>query len=133
MGTVPKLFVIALPIFLAIDLLWLGVVARTFYREQLGVLMRPEVNWGAALSFYVLFVAGIVILAVAPAIEKESLLRAVGLGATLGLVAYAAFDLTNLAVLQGYPATMAWVDMIWGTILTGTVSGLTYKVFFLLG
>lgn len=131
-GTFLKLFAIALPVFLVIDLVWLGVVARTFYRAQLGPLMREDINWTAAIIFYVLFVAGIVILAVWPAVERESFSRALGLGALLGLVAYAAYDLTNLATLQGFPSTMALVDLVWGTVLTGTVSAITYKVWFLL-
>ena len=132
MGTLPKLIAIALPTFLVIDLIWLGVVARPFYQAQLGPLMRADVNWIAALLFYGIYVVGIVVLAVLPAVEQESFSQAVVLGATLGLVAYAAYDLTNLATLNGFPATMAVVDLIWGTILTGGVSAITYKLWFLL-
>jgi len=123
-----KLYAIALPTFLAIDLLWLGVIARSFYQSQLGHLMRPNVNWVAALAFYVVFVVGIVILVVGPAIERHSLLRAVLLGALLGVVTYAAYDLTNLAVLEGFPLAMAVVDVTWGAVVCGTVSGVTYRV-----
>ena len=132
MGTFLKLFAIALPTFLVIDLVWLGLIARSFYRSQLGPLMREEVSWGPAVVFYLIFVAGIVILAVWPAIERESFSRAVTLGAILGLVSYAAFDLTSLATLQGFPRTMALVDLAWGTILTASVSAITYKVWFAL-
>jgi len=132
MGTFFKLFAIALPTFLVIDLIWLGILARGFYQRQMGSLMRPEVNWAAALAFYGIFVTGIVVLAVWPAVQKESFLQAVLLGALLGLVAYAAYDLTNLATLQGFPTTMAMVDLIWGTLLTGTVSAVTYRIWFLL-
>ena len=132
MGTFLKLFAIALPTFLVIDLVWLGILARGFYQRQMGSLMRPEVNWAAAVAFYGIFVAGIVVLAVWPAVQKESFLQAVLLGALLGLVAYAAYDLTNLATLQGFPATMALVDLVWGTLLTGTVSAVTYRIWFLL-
>jgi uncharacterized membrane protein len=133
MTTFLKLYAVALPTFLAVDLLWLGVVARSFYRDQLGHLMRPDVNWTAALAFYALFVAGIVVLAVWPAVEKESLARALGLGALLGLVSYAAYDLTNLATLRDFPLTMALVDLVWGTFLCATVSGVTYAVWARLG
>ena len=132
MGTLPKLIAIALPTFLVIDLIWLGVLARPFYQAQLGPLMRADVNWIAALLFYGIYVVGIVILAVLPAVEQESFSQAVLLGAILGLVAYAAYDLTNLATLNGFPATMAVVDLMWGTVLTGGVSGITYKLWFLL-
>jgi uncharacterized membrane protein len=125
-----KLYLVALPTFLAIDLLWLGVVARGFYKEQMGPLMRAEVNWPAALAFYAIFVAGIVILVVWPAVERESLSRALLLGALFGLVTYAAYDLTNLATLEGFPLTMALVDLCWGTVLCTTVSFITYKAWF---
>ncbi len=133
MSTFLKLYAVALPTFLIIDLVWLGVVARGFYRSQLGHLMRPDVNWPAAFTFYAIFVAGIVALAVWPAVERESLARAVGLGALLGLVSYAAYDLTNLATLRDFPLTMALVDLCWGAILCGTVSAITYRVWFWIG
>jgi uncharacterized membrane protein len=126
MTTFLKLYAVALPTFLVVDLLWLGVVARSFYRDQLGHLMRPDVNWPAALAFYALFVAGIVLLAVWPAVERESLARALALGALLGLVSYAAYDLTNLATLRDFPLAMALVDLVWGAFLCATVSGVTY-------
>ena len=121
-----KLYAVALVTFLVIDLIWLGVVARSFYRDQLGHLLRPDVNWAAAMAFYVIFVAGIVVLVVWPAVEQQSLLRAVALGALLGLVTYAAYDLTNLATLKGFPITVAVVDLAWGAVLCATVSATTY-------
>ena len=130
MGMFLKLFFLALPTFLVIDLLWLGVLARSFYQAQLGPLMRPDVNWAAALAFYVIFVAGIVVLAVWPAVTSESMKQAFALGALLGLVAYAAYDLTNLATLEGFPLTMVLVDLVWGTLLTSAVSGITYWLWF---
>ncbi len=130
MATFAKLFAIALPVFLIIDLIWLGLLARPFYQSQLGPLMKEDVNWGAAILFYIIFVVGIVVLAVFPAIQRESFLHALALGAMLGLVSYAAFDLTGLATLQGFPGTMAFVDLVWGTVLTATVSAVTYKIWF---
>ena len=98
-----KLYAVALTTFLVIDLVWLGVVARPFYQRQLGHLMRPNVNWAAAIAFYLVFVTGIVVLVVWPAIEKQSPAQALVLGALLGLVTYAAYDLTSLAVMEGFP------------------------------
>lgn len=121
-----KLYGIALVSFLVIDLLWLGVVARSFYRAELGHLMRPNVNWAAAIVFYLVFVLAIVVLVVWPAVERESLDRALLLGALFGLATYAAYDLTNLATLEGFPVQMAVIDMIWGTALCTAVSSLTY-------
>jgi len=121
-----KLYAIAVVIFFIIDLTWLGILARSFYQEQMGHLIRASVNWSAALVFYAVFVVGIVVLAVWPAVEKQSLGHAVVLGALLGLVTYAAYDLTNLATLDGFPFKVVLVDMIWGTLLCATVSGITY-------
>jgi uncharacterized membrane protein len=123
-----KLYAIALSTFLVIDFIWLRFVARSFYQSQLGHLMRPNVHWMAAVVFYLLFVVGIVILAVWPAIEQRSLTRALLLGALLGLVAYAAYDLTNLAILAGFPFVVALVDMVWGTFLCAAVSAITYSI-----
>jgi len=121
-----KLYVVALPTFLVIDLLWLGVVARSFYQDQMGHLMRANVNWVAAMVFYLMFVAGIVVLVVWPAIERESLPGALFLGALFGLVTYSAYDLTNLAVLEGFPIKIALIDLLWGTVLCASVSGITF-------
>jgi len=121
-----KLYAVAVVTFLVIDLTWLGVVARSFYQAQMGHLMRANVNWAAAIAFYLVFVCGIVVLVVWPAVERESLAYAVVLGALLGLVTYAAYDLTNLATLEGFPVTVALVDLVWGAVLCATVSGITY-------
>jgi uncharacterized membrane protein len=121
-----KLYAVAVVTFFVIDLVWLGVVARSFYQNQMGHLMRAEVNWTAAIVFYLIFVVGIVVLAVWPAIERQSLGHAIALGALLGLVTYAAYDLTNLATLEGFPFTVVLVDMVWGTVLCGSVSAVTY-------
>jgi len=123
-----KLYAVALPVFLVIDMIWLGVVARSFYQGQMGHLMRVQVNWVAAIAFYLVFVAGIVVLAVWPAVERQSFTHALILGALLGLVTYAAYDLTNLATLEGFPLTVALVDLAWGTVLCATVSAVTYHV-----
>lgn len=121
-----KLYAVAIVAFFIIDLTWLGVVARSFYQSQMGHLMRANVNWAAAVVFYLIFVVGIILLAVWPAVEKQSLGHAVVLGALLGLVTYAAYDLTNLATLDGFPFKVVLVDMIWGTVLCAAVSGITY-------
>ena len=123
-----KLYAVALPTFLVIDLVWLGFVARSFYQTHLGHLMRANVNWVAAVVFYLVFVAGIVVLVVWPAVERESLAWALSLGALFGLVTYAAYDLTNLAVLEGFSLKIALVDLLWGTVLCASVSAITYSV-----
>jgi uncharacterized membrane protein len=121
-----KVYVASLLVFFALDLTWLGVVAKGFYNAQLGHLMRPDVQWPAALLFYLIYVVAIVVLCVAPAVEKLSLARAATLGAVFGLAAYAAFDLTSLALLKDFPSKVVWVDLAWGTILTASVSSAGY-------
>jgi uncharacterized membrane protein len=123
-----KLYCISVPLFILFDLLWLGVVAKNFYRSQIGNLLRPDVNWFAAGAFYILFLAGVVAFVIKPAIEKESLQHAILFGALFGLVTYSAYDLTNLAVAKDWPLTVTIVDLVWGTILISTVSGLTYII-----
>ena len=117
---------VSLAAFLALDFLWLGVIARGFYRDQLGPLLTPDVRWGAAMLFYLIFVAGVLVFAVLPAVDRGSLSRAVLLGGFLGVVTYAAYDLTNLATLRDFPVTMAAVDMVWGGVLTATVAAVGY-------
>lgn len=121
-----KLYVVALVTFFVLDLVWLGVVARGFYQTQMGHLMKAAVNWPAAVAFYLVFLVGLVVLVVWPAVEQQSLARAITLGALFGLVTYAAYDLTNLATLEGFPLRVAMVDMVWGTVLCGTISAVTY-------
>ena len=121
-------YAVSLFVFLALDFAWLGVVARGFYRVQMGPLMREDVQWLPALIFYGLFVAAILVFVVLPAAERGSLLRAVVLGAFFGLVTYATYDLTNLAVLRGFRTQMALVDMAWGTVLCTAVSVAGYAV-----
>ncbi len=105
--------------FLIVDLLWLGLVARTFYREKIGSLMLEDINLPPAIIFYALYVAGIVIFAVSPALHTGSWRTALVFGALFGLIAYSTYDLTNLATLRNWSVTMAIVDIAWGSILTG--------------
>ena len=123
-----KLYCIALPIFFAVDMVWLGLAAKTFYAKHIGFLMKANVNWAAAILFYLLFIAGLVAFVVTPAVEKGSWVRAVLFGALFGLITYATYDLTNLATLRGWPLLVTVVDLIWGTVLAASVSVATYVV-----
>lgn len=123
-----KLYAIALPIFFAIDMTWLGIIAKKFYREQIGHLLKPEVNWIAAVTFYLLFLAGLVYFVIEPAMQRQSLTDALLRGAFFGLVTYATYDLTNLAVTKDWPLLVTIVDLIWGTILGAAVATLTYFI-----
>ena len=123
-----KLYFIALPVFFAIDLVWLGVVAKNFYQQQLGHLMTPNVNWLAAIIFYLLFIVGTVIFAVQPALVEHNWLKALLLGALFGLLSYATYDLTNLATLKDWPTLVTIIDLLWGTTLSALVSVITYFI-----
>lgn len=120
-----KLYLIAFAVFFAVDLVWLGLVAKKFYRKHLGFLMRPKPDWLAALIFYLVFIAGIVFFAVLPCRDAACPGTAFLYGGLFGFVAYATYDLTNLATLKDWPLVVTVVDLIWGTVLCGLVAGLT--------
>ncbi|MEQ8926131.1 MAG: DUF2177 family protein [Fulvivirga sp.] len=109
-------------VFFAIDLLWLGIIAKGLYNRLLGNFLAPNVNWTAAIIFYLLFIIGIFIFAIYPAIEKESAWKAVLLGALFGFFTYATYDLTNLATLKDWPLKIVFIDIVWGVVLTASVS-----------
>lgn len=109
-------------------MVWLGVAAKNFYAKHVGFLMKANVNWAAAILFYLLFAAGLVVFVVAPAIEKGSWVRALLFGALFGLITYATYDLTNLATLKDWPLVVTVVDLIWGTTLAASVSVATYSI-----
>lgn len=111
-----------------LDALWLGLVAKQFYKTNLGPLLLDKPNMLAGAAFYAIFAVGIVVLVVSPALAKSSWLQALWQGALLGLVAYAAYDLTNLATLKGFPVNIVVADLLWGTIAAATVSVLTYTI-----
>jgi uncharacterized membrane protein len=127
-GRAAGTYVVTLLIFFAIDLVWLGVVAKNFYRQHIGHLMGAEVNWGAALLFYAVYIAGIVFFAIKPAFEAGSAARALASGALFGFIAYATYDLTNQATMRDWPVLVTVIDLIWGTVLTATVAFLSYQV-----
>ena len=104
--------------FAAVDTLWLGVVARDYYRGAIGDLLARDFNLWAVFAFYLVYCIGILIFAVLPALRADSLLTALGYGALLGFFCYATYDLTNMATLRDWPIGMSFVDMAWGTTLT---------------
>ena len=123
-----RLFLIALPVFFAIDMVWLVLVAKNFYKEQIGFLMKPDINWLAAIIFYLLFITGLIIFVITPAMVKQSWVHALLYGALFGLVTYATYDLTNLATIKDWPILVTVVDLIWGSALAASVSVITYLI-----
>jgi uncharacterized membrane protein len=116
------LYLVTLAIFFLIDMVWLGLVAKNFYRQQLGGMLSAKVNWPAAILFYLLFIAGLQLFIIAPALARGDALQALWQGAFFGLVAYATYDLTNLATLNNWPLLVTVVDLAWGAVLGGAVS-----------
>jgi uncharacterized membrane protein len=123
-----KLYGVTGAVLFACDLVWLGVVAKEFYRRHLPTLLRADVRWGPGLLFYLLYVAALVVFVLQPALERQSLARAVVLGAFFGLTAYATYDLTSLALIRDFPTLVAVVDIAWGTALTAAVSAAGYAI-----
>jgi uncharacterized membrane protein len=105
-------------VMLPLDVVWLSTMGRTFYKEQLGSLLLERPAMLPAVAFYLLYAAGVVFFAVMPAVREQSLLTALLNGAVLGLVAYATYDLSNLATLKGFTTAVGLVDLAWGTVLT---------------
>jgi uncharacterized membrane protein len=112
----------ALSVFVIVDLIWLGAVAKRFYRTQLAGLMADKFNIWAASAFYLLYPFGIVVFAVMPTLASGAWTDAAVWGAMLGFFAYATYDLTNLATLRDWPVQLTLVDLLWGTALTAVTS-----------
>lgn len=115
-------FLITLVAFFAIDLVWLGVVARPFYQAEIGHLLKKDVNWTAAIIFYLIFIVGLIVFVILPAMENKNIVEAILKGALFGFVTYATYDLTNLATLKDWPLKVTIVDLVWGTVLASSVS-----------
>lgn len=113
-------------VFIAIDFLWLGVIARSFYQNQLGSMLRPDIEWVSAVLFYVLYSVAIVFFAVNPSMNQSSLIKPLLIGAFFGIVAYATYDLTNFATLKDWPLAVVLADIAWGAVLTGLVAMISY-------
>ena len=107
-------YIITFTFFIGIDLLWLGFIARTLYVKHLGSFLKTPPNWPVAFLFYGLFVLGLLIYAVQPAIAQGDYKKAILLGALFGFFTYMTYDLTNLATLKDWPSTIVIIDIIWG-------------------
>ena len=121
-------YAVSVPVFFALDMLWLGVIAAKFYRKSLEPLLTPNVNWVAGLAFYFLFLGGVLVFALLPGMERRSLVHTVAMAALFGFIAYATYDLTNLATLRGWPMTLSFVDMAWGSVLSASTAAITYLI-----
>lgn len=123
-----KFYIISFVIFLALDFLWLGVLAKNLYSHHIGFLMTDNIRWGAAFLFYSLYIFGLVFFAVMPAFKEGNLATAIINGALFGLICYATYDLTNLATLKGWPVKIVIYDLLWGTFISASVSSLSFWI-----
>ena len=124
-----KLFIISFVIFFAIDLIWLGVIAKNLYQKYIGKLLKKDVNWVAAIVFYLLFIAGLVLFVLIPGVDKNSLSHVMIYGALFGFITYATYDLTNLATLKDWSKEITLIDLAWGTFLGFSTSTISYLLF----
>ena len=134
MTTVDYIFIFstALFFFLVIDLVWLGYVARDFYRKHLKRKLLDKPKWGAAISFYMLFILGLMYFAIVPAINDGDFIQGVFDASMYGIFTYVTYQLTNYATLKAWPRELIAVDILWGIVLSSTVTALTYIVFFII-
>ncbi len=114
--------------FFLVDLIWLGFVAKDFYRSSIGHLMGDGFNMPAVVAFYLIYTAGLFIFAVNPALDSGGVQKAAMLGAAFGFFAYATYDLTNMATLKDWPLGITLADMAWGSLLSGAVAAVGYTV-----
>lgn len=123
LGNILLVYGLTAIVFFIIDLFWLGVAAKELYNRHIGGLLRDQVNWVAAILFYVVYIGGIQLFVLVPALQdSSSILRTALMGGLLGFFAYSTFDLTSLALIRNWPVTVTVVDIIWGTLLTGTTA-----------
>lgn len=121
-----SLYAISVPVFFIIDMVWLGFVASNFYRDRIGHLM--EINWPAAIVFYLVFLVGLTFFAIYPNVAKGWQMVLL-YGGLFGFFTYATYDLTNLATLKDWPLDLVIVDLVWGTVLGASVAVATYAIY----
>lgn len=128
-GKILALYPISFLIFLGIDLLWLGVIAKDMYSKYLGKYISQEVNWTAAIIFYLIFVVGVLIFAVIPGIADNSIKQTIIKAALFGFFTYATYELTNMATMKNWPLNIVIIDIIWGMVLSTLVAVGSYLVY----
>lgn len=132
-GKTLVLYLATFGVFFIIDLIWLVIMNGRFYKKELSALMAEKVKWLPAIIFYLLFVFAALVLVVLPAVEKGSWLTALLYGGLLGMVSYGTYDFTNLASIRNWPLKVTIVDIIWGTLLSASVSIIGYFIATALG
>ncbi len=126
-------YLLTIPVFFGIDMIWLGVIAQKLYQRELKAFLSSQVNWVAAIIFYLLFIVGVLYFAVMPGVEKKSLSLVLINAALFGLFTYATYDLTNLATLKNWPITIVVIDIVWGMVLSMITALAAYLIYQRLG
>ncbi|WP_337043471.1 DUF2177 family protein [Emticicia sp. 17c] len=121
-------FIITALIFFALDMVWLGLIAKNYYQQKIGFLMADKVNWLAAMLFYLLYIGGIVYFAIYPSLNTGNWQTVLLKGAILGLLCYGTYDLTNWATLKNWPYQIVIIDLGWGAFVTGTAASVTFII-----
>lgn len=125
-------YLVAFVVFFAIDIVWLGFIAKNIYDKHLGFIRADSINWPAAIIFYLLFIGGLIFFVINPALEKNSIAYAFVIGGFFGLLTYATYDMTNLATLKDWPVFITVVDLLWGTLLNSMTAGFSFYIIKLL-
>jgi uncharacterized membrane protein len=124
-----EMYVASVLVMMGLDGLWLGFIVKNFNLKHLGFLLAPAVTWWPIILFYPIYAIGVVVFVLIPSIEAKSLTMAITRGALLGLVSYAAYDLTNNATLPNWPALITLTDISWGIVCTALTASIVYLIF----
>ena len=124
-----KMYIIAFIAFILIDGIWLLLISKNLYQNEIGHLMADKAKLIPAIIFYLIFLVGLVYFVINPAIVSKDVIKLLLSAALFGLVTYATYDLTNLATLKNWPLKITVIDLIWGTSLSTLVSYITYIVY----
>lgn len=128
MKTLALSYLVALVVLAIVDGIWLGVVSREFYKARLSHMLLDQPIWSVAILFYLIHAAGIAVFAVPPAVSAGTWTSALLYGGLFGFCVYAAYDITNLATLRGWPMAVSAVDLAWGTVATAFTTLVTVLV-----
>ena len=123
-----KVYLITFVVFMVIEGIWLAVVAKDFYKKEIGYIMSKSPKILPTLIFSLVFVFGLVFFVINPALARDSWSYALLAGSILGLVSYSTYDLTNHAALEGWPLKVTIVDLLWGLSMSAMVSTITFFI-----
>lgn len=125
-GKLIALYAITTAVFFAIDFVWLSTATSRLYAPRLGDLLAAKPNLPVAGAFYLFYIVGLIALAIVPGLKEGAIAGALWRGALFGLIAYATYDLTNLATIRDWPWQVSVIDMAWGTTLNTAVAAAGY-------